>query len=106
MLISAAALVRLVGTGQKLRVKKRRIHALALRRLMCLEAKFLGRAAESLKHGPLYARFIAREDFDVLFRDSADAGEDMPGCAAGPRRAGWVAPPRAARPAEAPGRGL
>jgi hypothetical protein len=89
MLISTAALVRLVETGQKLDIKKREIHALALRRLMYLEAKFLGQTAESLKHDPLYARFIAWEDFDVLFRDSADAGEDIPGCTTSPGCAGW-----------------
>jgi glycosyltransferase involved in cell wall biosynthesis len=77
MLISTAALLRLAVTGEKLDINKRRIHALALRRLMYLESRFLGRTEDTLRCDPFYAQFIAREDFDALFRDSARAGEPL-----------------------------
>jgi hypothetical protein len=77
-LISTRKLARLAVTGQFLDPERHRIHALFLRRLMFLDAKYLGRSRAALRHDPVYARYLETVGFDVLCAASAAVGEPIP----------------------------
>ncbi|MPZ85882.1 MAG: hypothetical protein GEV28_38095 [Actinophytocola sp.] len=77
-LISTRKLARLAAAGQHLDPAQHRIHGLLLRRLMFLEAKYLGRTRAALRHDPVYARYVGAAGFEVLCVASAEAGEPIP----------------------------
>jgi hypothetical protein len=77
-LISTRKLARLAASGQPLDPEEHRIHALLLRRLMFLEAKYLRRTRAALRHDPGYARYLDTAGFEMLCAASAEAGEPIP----------------------------
>lgn len=77
-LISTRKLARLAVAGQSLDPEQHRIHALFLRRLMFLDAKYLGRSRTDLRHDPVYARYLETAGFDALCKASDAVGEPIP----------------------------
>lgn len=77
-LISTRKLARLAATGQPLDSVQHCIHALLLRRLLFLDAKYLGRSRVALRHDPVYARYLHAAGFDALCSASAAVGEPIP----------------------------
>lgn len=76
-LISTHKLTQLHATGQPLDIRRRRIHALLLRRLMYLDAKYLGTTRAELTHDPVYTRYLDPGGFEELFTASTAAGEHI-----------------------------
>ncbi|MEV6862885.1 hypothetical protein AB0M44_18030 [Streptosporangium subroseum] len=75
-LINTKALRRLPA-GEKLDIRRRRVHAKWMRRLMLMESAFCGRHSEDFWYDPLYTRYLDRQRFDALFADSMAAGEPI-----------------------------
>jgi hypothetical protein len=94
-LISTRKLARLIATGQPLDPARHRIHALFLRRLLFLDATYLGRDRIALRGDPVYARYLDAAGFDAVFAASAAAGEPIPDAGSRGGRCGcpWPAPP-------------
>lgn len=76
-LISTRKLAQLTATGQTLNPAQHRIHALLLRRLMFLEARYVGRTRTALQHDPAYGRYLDAAGFDALWSASARVGEPI-----------------------------
>lgn len=75
-LINTNALRRLYP-GQRLDVHHRWVHGRFFRRLMYLEAAFLGRAHTHLAADALYLRYLSPDTIRVLLRYSAQIGEQV-----------------------------
>lgn len=76
-LISTHKLAQLHATGQPLNIKRRPIHALLLRRLMYLDAKYLGTTPALLMRNQVYTRYLDPAGFEELFAASAAVGEHI-----------------------------
>jgi hypothetical protein len=76
-LISTHKLAQLHATGQPLDVRRRRIHALLLRRLMYLDAKYLDTTRAELMRDPVYLRYLEPGGFEELFTASTAADEHI-----------------------------
>lgn len=76
-LISTHKLARLHAAGQPLDIERRPIHALLLRRLMYLDAKFLGTTPALLMRDQVYTRYLDAAGFEELFAASAAVGEHI-----------------------------
>lgn len=76
-LISTAALRQLHAAGATIDLDRHPIHALALRRMMFLESRYLGRAFEELIRDPVYTRYLTPPDLHTLVAASAAVGEPV-----------------------------
>lgn len=76
-LISTHKLAPLHSSGRPLDLRHRPIHALLLRRLMYLDAKYLRITPAALVRDPLYTRYLDPTGFEALFAASAAAGEHI-----------------------------
>ncbi|MGH3801498.1 MAG: hypothetical protein ACRDTD_15460 [Pseudonocardiaceae bacterium] len=76
-LISTHKLAQLYAAGQPLDVGHRPIHALLLRRLMYLDSKYLDKPRAVLGRDPVYTRYLDSAGFELLFAESAAAGEHI-----------------------------
>lgn len=76
-LIGSKALAHCLATDQTLDLKRRRIHAMLLRRLMFLEARYLGRDRASLRGDPLYRGYLTVRDLATLFAQAAELCEPI-----------------------------
>jgi hypothetical protein len=76
-LISTHKLTQLHATGQPLDIRRRRIHALLLRRLMYLDAKYLATTRAELTRDPVYTRYLDPGGFEELFTASTAADEHI-----------------------------